>query len=342
MTAKLIWALLLCLCSSQNINFTQLYHEATQFYLDEQWADTIDSFQRLLREWKSVQEKLSLCMRDCESSQSEHSGHKRLIAIASCHLQCKPLIICDRPTKQKLVNNDPFNYLQLAFYRLNDLEKAALCAYLYFSKNNEDSIAQSNLKYFQNMPGIQASYFTDDKLPTHLKTFTSLPEEYSRETANPANLLTLLKTGLADYAEEHKSCSFNCQKPLNFEEEFDVDDGDLASNLGIHFSQYVNCSMFCDDTIANSHEGAPANYLLSYLFYLYSLSKEVGDDTVTQAVLASLSKLDLSKEALSQIDPEINFPDFIDSKPLSQLETYFQRRIDIQSISGLLNDFLNS
>ena len=71
----------------------------------------------------------------------------------------------------------------------------------------------------------------DRNLRHHIEVFASAPTIYT-SSDNKADLLGKLHHGFLDFLGDMDSCVAGCQSPINKEEEFDVDDGDLASNLG--------------------------------------------------------------------------------------------------------------
>ena len=106
-------------------NFTRLYQEAKLQYLDEQWRETIDSFEALMIKWSAYQNELDSCRRDCPSDENWRRSHvfdarsSEMVAIhaAGCLLECRPNSVCDRKTEDDLRRNVPFNYLQLAYFK---------------------------------------------------------------------------------------------------------------------------------------------------------------------------------------------------------------------------------
>jgi hypothetical protein len=56
--------------------------------------------------------------------------------------------------------------------------------------------------------------------------------DYEREKVDNDSALKMLIQGLEDFFLKMESCRENCQKAIDRNEEFDVEDGDLASNIG--------------------------------------------------------------------------------------------------------------
>ena len=99
-------------------NFTQLYHEARIHYLDEQWQETIDSFEELMIKWKTFHQNQLECRQKCKTGISPETDENVLvIEVASCQLNCRIPLICDKIVENDLRRNMPYNYLQLAYYK---------------------------------------------------------------------------------------------------------------------------------------------------------------------------------------------------------------------------------
>ena len=77
----------------------------------------------------------------------------------------------------------------------------------------------------------QTSDLSDRDISRHADIFKSAPVSYSRK-ADKVDLLKELIDGFDDLFADLGSCSAGCQNPVNTMEEFEEDDGDMASNIG--------------------------------------------------------------------------------------------------------------
>jgi len=322
-------------------NLTQLYQEARIHYLDEEWQNAIESFEELLVEWNEYQKNLLACRQKCASNvSSEDSGFLTTFQLAACQLECRPAFICDKTTERDLLKNMPYNYLQLAYYKMNDLEQAAASAFTHYLKNMDDDVAIANVKHFRAMPGVRESYFRDRNLRHHIEVFASAPTIYT-SSDNKADLLGKLHHGFLDFLGDMDSCVAGCQSPINKEEEFDVDDGDLASNLGIHLAQFLNCTIFCEDIVSKVDGSSTADYFLIYLLYLHSVALEVGDEDIYSKTIASVSMLNLSDDELANMDISPEAVHTSHSEPFSGFSNYLSRKRQTNSLSDLLAKLLS-
>ena len=108
------------------LNFTRLYEDARTHYLDEQWEQTVASFEDLLVKWKAVIGATRECRRGCgeNRTQIEDYGNgvqppeiEAIVATAACQWRCRPSFVCDNSVEKLIRRNVPYNYLQLAYYK---------------------------------------------------------------------------------------------------------------------------------------------------------------------------------------------------------------------------------
>lgn len=275
-----------------------------------------------------------------DESAMRSSEIDRAFETASCQLQCRPYYICDKTIEKLLRRNMPHNYLQLAYYKLNDLEQAASCAFTYFIKNMDDEVAVQNLEHWRNMPGMRASYFKDRDQREHHEVFLAAPELYS-SGGRREEFLEKLGDGFSNFFADFESCLTKCQDAIGIHDEFDENDGDLASNLGIHLTQYLNCTIFCEDVVTSMNGESSPDYVLIYLLYLHSLASLVGDRGLDRQVLSSIASFDLNEAELTslELDPQLVYDNnFI---PFDHFSRFISRKKQTGILVDLLTDSLN-
>jgi len=239
-----------------------------------------------------------------------------------------------------LRRNMPYNYLQLAYFKLNDLEQAASCAFTYYVKNTDDEVAIQNLQHWRNMPGMRASYFKDRDMTGHKRIFIDAPDLYASEEPRE-EFLEKLTDGFSNFFVDFHSCLTRCQNAISVRDEFEENDGDLASNLGIHLTQYLNCTIFCSDVVTSLNGKASPDYLLIYLLYLHSLAEETGNRDLDKKALASIATFDLSESELASLEltPEIVYEN--NFLPFPEFSRFVSRRRQTELLTELLTDSLS-
>jgi hypothetical protein len=69
--------------------------------------------------------------------------------------------------------------------------------------------------------------------------------------------------------------------------------------IGIHFSQYLNCSMFCEERLSTVNGVANPEYLSTYFFYLRHAAEQVGDVITASKSIASFLLLQPMHEIMN-------------------------------------------
>lgn len=62
----------------------------------------------------------------------------------------------------------PYNYLQVAYFKINKLEKAVAAAHTFFVGNPEHMEMRQNLDYYQTMSGVKETDFKDLEAKPHM------------------------------------------------------------------------------------------------------------------------------------------------------------------------------
>lgn len=62
----------------------------------------------------------------------------------------------------------PYNYLQVAYFKINKLEKAVAAAHTFFVGNPEHMEMRQNLDYYQTMSGVKEADFRDLEAKPHM------------------------------------------------------------------------------------------------------------------------------------------------------------------------------
>ena len=85
---------------------------------------------------------------------------------------------------------------------------------------------------------------TDRDQREHHKVFLAAPELYS-SGGRREEFLEKLGDGFSNFFADFESCLTKCQDAIGIHDEFDENDGDLASNLGEEFWARASVVFFC-------------------------------------------------------------------------------------------------
>ena len=120
---------------------------------------------------------------------------------------------------------------------------------------------------------------------------------------------------------------------------------------GIHLTQYVNCTAFCEDELSFVNGEREPDLVLIYLLYLHSLASELQERRLDERVLASIAAFDLTPQELDSLDlspaelanMRLSSQSFHDSDfiPFRDFARFMSRKKQTGILAELLSHYLN-
>uniref|UniRef100_A0A2K6LE49 procollagen-proline 3-dioxygenase n=2 Tax=Rhinopithecus TaxID=542827 RepID=A0A2K6LE49_RHIBE len=109
----------------------------------------------------------------------------------------------------------PYNYLQVAYFKINKLEKAVAAAHTFFVGNPEHMEMRQNLDYYQTMSGVKEADFKDLETQPHMQEFRLGVRLYSEE--QPEEAVPHLEAALHEYFVAYEECHALCEGPYDYD-----------------------------------------------------------------------------------------------------------------------------
>uniref|UniRef100_A0A3B5KTW0 procollagen-proline 3-dioxygenase n=1 Tax=Xiphophorus couchianus TaxID=32473 RepID=A0A3B5KTW0_9TELE len=163
----------------------------------------------------------------------------------------------------------PYNYLQLAYQKLKQPEKAAAAAHTYFQANPEHVEMGQHLEQYKDLQGVEESHFVDWEARPHQQSFTAAVKLYDKGDYEGA--VTLLEDALVEYYKADVECRALCQGPQKFEGHDHVRYRySLHEVVSDHFTQVLHCEHECVRDLATrpGRLSPMENYLPLHYDYL--------------------------------------------------------------------------
>ncbi|XP_036377424.1 prolyl 3-hydroxylase 2 [Megalops cyprinoides] len=211
-----------------------------------------DSFPSDLQFFDIVLRKAS-CLNDCiEAKVGSQSMHK-----------------VSEDVIQDFHRRIPYNFLQRAYYKLKQLDKAAAAAHTYFQANPEHVEMGQNLEQYKAMEGVQEEHFIDREARPHQKAFMAGVKFYDRGDYGKA--IKLFEEALAEYYKADVECRALCEGPQRFDEHDHLQyRPSLYELISDHFTQVLHCEHECVRDLATrpGRLSPMENYLPLHYDYL--------------------------------------------------------------------------
>ncbi|KAM9384081.1 prolyl 3-hydroxylase 2 [Pholidichthys leucotaenia] len=184
----------------------------------------------------------------------------------------------------------PYNYLQMAYQKLKQPDKAAEAAHTYFQANPEHVEMGQNLEQYKDLQGVKESHFVDREARPHQHSFTTAVKLYDRGDYEGA--ITLFEEALVEYYKADVDCRALCQGPQKFEGHdhlrYRYSFHELVSD---HFTQVLHCEHECVRDLATrpGRLSPMENYLpLHYDYLQFAYFKVDGMEEALQCALTYL------------------------------------------------------
>ena len=211
-------------------NFHQLYTQGQDAYLENNFELCVNKMEAAVDDYKFYTKTITTCKLDCQiktRSQQYVVEHilemmpfEKLIQETLCLMKCKEMNFprsrdefASESTRVDFETKKPFDYLQLCYFQIGELQKAANAAYTNHIYNMDNNIMLENLKYYKGLPGVDHSKIVDVEEQNYVKKYYQGLDYYDEE--NWSELINVMEESLKDYLEAEEKCRVNCDKPFN-------------------------------------------------------------------------------------------------------------------------------
>uniref|UniRef100_A0A480V421 Prolyl 3-hydroxylase 1 isoform 1 n=1 Tax=Sus scrofa TaxID=9823 RepID=A0A480V421_PIG len=284
-----------------------LFAEGTAAYARGDWAGVVLSMERALRSRAALRALRLRCRTQCAAdlpwelepdsppSLAQASGAAALrdlrffgglLRRAACLRRCLGPSAAHSLSEElelEFRKRSPYNYLQVAYFKINKLEKAVAAAHTFFVGNPEHMEMRQNLDYYQTMSGVKEADFKDLEAKPHMHEFRLGVRLYSEE--QPQEAVPHLEAALQEYFLADEECRALCEGPYDYDGYNYLEyNADLFQAITDHYIQVLSCKQSCVTELA-SHPGREKpfeDFLPSHYNYLQFAYYNIGN--YTQAI----------------------------------------------------------
>ncbi|XP_041346177.1 prolyl 3-hydroxylase 1 [Pyrgilauda ruficollis] len=265
-----------------------LFAAGAEAYARGDWPTVVLQMERALRARAAVRSRLMRCRLRCanatagpaEGTESHPDPVLRdlrffraLLRRAACLRGCGPAA----PSRYRLGEEldrefgrrSPYNYLQVAYFKMNRPAQAAAAAHTFFVANPGHQEMRQNLEYYQAMVGVHEDDFTDLEAKPHLSEFQLGVRFYTEE--QPAAAILHLEKALEEYFVADTECRALCEGPYDYEGYNYLEyNADLFQAITDHSMQVLSCKQGCVTELASQpgQEKPLEDFLPSHFNYL--------------------------------------------------------------------------
>uniref|UniRef100_A0A8I3S481 procollagen-proline 3-dioxygenase n=2 Tax=Canis lupus familiaris TaxID=9615 RepID=A0A8I3S481_CANLF len=242
--------------------FDLLYASGVAAYYSEDYERAVRDLEAALRSHRRLREVRALCARRCAARSplappgagpaAELPFFRALLERARCARRCQAERL-GGPASRHRVSDDvrsdfqrrvPYNYLQRAYIKLNQLEKAVEAAHTFFMANPEHMEMQQNIENYRTMAGVEVLQLVDREAKPHLESYSAGVKYYEADDFELA--IKYFEQALREYFNEDMECRALCEGPQRFEEyEYLGYKAGLYEAIADHYMQVLVCQHEC-------------------------------------------------------------------------------------------------
>ncbi|XP_075376709.1 prolyl 3-hydroxylase 1 [Mycteria americana] len=265
-----------------------LFAAGAEAYARGDWPAVVLQMERALRARAAVRSRLVRCRLRCANATAGPAEgaepqpepvlrdllfFRGLLRRAACLRGCGPAA----PSRYRLGDEldrefskrSPYNYLQVAYFKMNRPAQAAAAAHTFFMANPGHQEMRQNLEYYQAMAGVREDDFTDLEAKPHLSEFRLGVRFYTEE--QPAAAILHLEKALEEYFVADAECRALCEGPYDYEGYNYLEyNADLFQAVTDHYMQVLSCKQGCVTELASQpgREKPLEDFLPSHFNYL--------------------------------------------------------------------------
>lgn len=299
----LIRAVLLSVSLASLEPYDLLYDNGVIAFYQSDYANVVRNMEGALSSYAQVRSARARCRVMCQdehpflTSDPDLSFFHVLLRRSACHNECiedkigtQSMHKVSEDVVQDFHRRTPYNYLQLAYQKLKQLDHAAAAAHTYFQANPEHVDMRQNLEQYKDLEGVAEDHFLDREARPHQRAFSAGVRLYDR--GNYEGAVLLFEEALEEYYRADEECRALCQGPQRFDNhDHLLYRYSLYELISDHFTQVLHCEHECVRDLATrpGRLSPMENYLPLHYDYLQFAYFQEGD--VQQALECALSYL---------------------------------------------------
>ncbi|KAM4613849.1 prolyl 3-hydroxylase 1 [Polymixia lowei] len=272
-----------------------LFDTAVEAYYKGDWISVILNMEKALRNKATVRKVKTECRITCANqtafsepitgfgvpipgagSVDDLGFFQKILKRADCVKSCENDKL-GPPTLHKISEEvelefrkrTPYNYLQVAYFKINKLDKAVAAANTFFLANPDHMEMRQNLDYYRMMAGVHEEDFKDLEARPHMAEFLLGKRYYSDDSFGLS--AEHFEVAVTEYLQADKECRVLCEGAYDYDGYNYMEyNADLFQSMTDHYMQVLNCKQRCSVELAST-AGSPKpfeSYLPSHFNYL--------------------------------------------------------------------------
>ncbi|XP_051528542.1 prolyl 3-hydroxylase 1 [Myxocyprinus asiaticus] len=272
-----------------------LFDNAVEAYYKQDWLSVILNMERALRNRATLRRVRTHCRVSCANQTAfgepfpglgvpvpgtgaveDLAFFQRILKRAECVSACEveklgppTLHKVSETVELEFKKRTPYNYLQVAYFKINKLEQAVAAANTFFIANPDHVEMKQNLEYYRMMAGVQETDFKDLEERPHMAEFLEGKMRYSAEEFAPA--IEHFEAAVEEYFTVYEECRVLCEGAFDYDGYNYMEyNADLFQSMTDHYLHVLSCKQNCAMELASTagREKPFEDFLPSHFNYL--------------------------------------------------------------------------
>ncbi|XP_074857687.1 prolyl 3-hydroxylase 3 [Carettochelys insculpta] len=295
---------LLSLGPGRPLPYDLLYADGVRAYSARDWSRAAELLQRALHSYA----QLRAARRGCQGSCREEAGFAglpaapawespffdRVLQRAECLAECLRRRLASEPSlhrasreiQEDFEQREPYNYLQVALFRLNKLDEAVSAAHTFFVANPQHLQMREDMEKYQRMAGVKLESFRDLEATPYWEAYEIGVQRYNADEYLQAAVK--LEESLEEVLLALEDCRALCEGPQEDSAEEEMQPG-LYEAIAAHYIQILKCRQQCVLEVATKRGRVSAtdDFIPSHLDLLQFAYDQVGNQALAAECAAS-------------------------------------------------------
>ncbi|XP_063818537.1 prolyl 3-hydroxylase 3 [Pseudophryne corroboree] len=243
------------------------------------WSEARDRLLGSLRSLREVRGIRLRCGEEC--GLRRHRLEEAVLERADCLESCERLLLgapslyrLTHDTERTFQKGAPYNYLQIAHYKLAELDEAAAAAFTFYMRNPRHEQIQEDVQRYRRMKGVQEQSFRDLEEAPYKALFSQAVSLLSEGRTSTA--VSKLEESLASYLSALQECRSLCEGTREHENQTHRD---MSEVIAEYYTQVLQCKQRCvlEVTVMPGQKRPEQDILVSHLQMLQDGYAQIGN-----------------------------------------------------------------
>lgn len=258
----------------------EAYNYALEQYSEQNWAESVSYLELSLRLHRLLRDSESFCGRNCSTvSRAENQTLypdrtlrvvRHVLLRAACLKKCKaslPVFGQAYPKRELLDSFEarkPYQYIQYAYYQLNNLEKAVAAAHTFLKKNPNDKSLTKNMNYYKTLFDVE-EYLIDHEEQPYESVFVKSVTQYNN--GDFSNSARNMEQAITQYFDIYDRCIAGCEGSYEI-----VEYKDFYATLADLYTDVLKCKVKCEEQLTPSVGGFFVEKFVATMYHYLQFS----------------------------------------------------------------------